>query len=328
VRARPLSKRIHAPLLAFFIVMACRPATILAGPINTDVALTPPKGGSIFRLQYIYSESDARGDVQHVNASIMKGTYVFGLKENLALFLTVPYIHREIDVVKPQLGRFERSDSGVADLTFLAKYRFWQDNRRPGETLRWAAIGGLNIRSGDSDFTSDSYDPIVGTVFTWQRDRGWFDADLLYQFNTGGGESRHDALRYDLAYCTDSRQPGSSRATHGSLMRWRNSTGATSPTDRMRSSSRRASSSSQSSGYLRLPYNYRSSRTSTGRRRTIVSSSASGFSGDRPRTVSRARPTTVRSAVDAAQLIHPPTSNPTSCGERADVRWCDLTLRF
>jgi len=193
-------RHIHAAFLSLFIVMACAPATLLAGPINTDVALTPPKGGSIFRLQYVYSESGGSGDVQHVNASIMKGTYVFGLKENLALFLTAPYIHREIDVVKPQRGRFERSDTGVADLTFLAKYRFWQDDRRPGETLRWAALGGVNIRSGDSDFTSDSYDPIVGTVFTWQRDRGWLDADLVYQFNTGGGKSRHDAVRYDVAY--------------------------------------------------------------------------------------------------------------------------------
>jgi hypothetical protein len=182
------------------VVVVCAPILTLAAPINSDVAFTPPKGGSIFRLQYVYSESDGSGDVQHVNASIMKGTYVYGLKENLALFLTVPYAHRETDVFKPQLGRFERSDSGVADLTFLAKYRFWQDDRRPGETLRWAALGGLNIRSGDSDFTSDSYDPIVGTVFTWQRDRGLLDADLVYQFSTGGGESRHDALRYDVAY--------------------------------------------------------------------------------------------------------------------------------
>ncbi len=193
-------RRLYVPLLSTFTVKECAPAETLAGPINTDVALTPPKGGSIFRLQYIHSESDGSGEVQHVNMSIMKGTYVFGLKENLALFLTVPYVHRETDVVKPQVGRFERSDNGVADLTFLAKYRFWQDDRRPGETLRWAVLGGLNIRSGDSAFTSDSYDPIVGTVFTWQRDRGWFDADLIYQFNTGGGESRHDSLRYDLAY--------------------------------------------------------------------------------------------------------------------------------
>ncbi len=44
------------------------------------------------------------------------------------------------------------------------------------------------------------YDPIVGGVFTWRRDRNLFDADLIYLFNTGGGEFRHDALRYDLAY--------------------------------------------------------------------------------------------------------------------------------
>ncbi len=186
-------------LLALVAAVGCA-APAYAGPINTDVALTPPKGGSIFRLQYIYSEAYRSGDVQHVITSTVKGTYVYGLKENVALFFTVPYAHREVDMVKPQLGRVERSDSGVADLTFLAKYRFWQDDRRPGETLRWAALGGLNIRSGDSDFTSDSYDPILGTVFTWQRDRAWLDADLVYQFNIGCGESRHDALRYDVAY--------------------------------------------------------------------------------------------------------------------------------
>ena len=182
------------------LLVACAPAATLAGTINTNVAMTPRKGGSIFRLQYIFSESGGSGDVQHVNASTMKATYVYGLKENLAFFLTVPYVHREMDVVNPKLGRFERSDSGLADFTLLAKYRFWQDDRGPGETLRWAALGGLNIRSGDSDFTSDSYDPIIGTIFTWRKDRGGLDADLIYQFNTGGGKSRHDFLRYDVAY--------------------------------------------------------------------------------------------------------------------------------
>ncbi len=152
----------------FFAIVGFSPVVTLAGPINTDVALTPPKGGSIFRLQYGYGESDGSGDVQHVNTSIVRRTYVYGVTEKFALFLTSPFVHREVDIVRPQLGRFEQRDSGVADLTFLAKYRFWQDDRRPGETLRWAALGGLNIRSGDSDFTSDSYDPIIGTVFTWQ----------------------------------------------------------------------------------------------------------------------------------------------------------------
>ncbi len=87
-----------------------------------------------------------------------------------------------------------------ATVTLLAKYRFWQKDVGPLETYRWAALGGLGLRSGDSDFSSDSYDPILGTVFTWQRDRILLDADLIYEFNTGGGEFRHDVLRYDFAF--------------------------------------------------------------------------------------------------------------------------------
>lgn len=183
-----------------WIATSAVPSQIRGGPIHSDVAFTPRKGGSILRLQYTYSEADGQGNIRHVNASIVRGTYVYGLKENLALFLSVPYANRQIDRFDRKLGRFEEAHDGVADITVMAKYRFWQRDVRPEETLRWAALGGLNIRSGDSDFTSDSYDPIVGTVFTWRLDRQLFDADLLYQFNTGGGQARHDVLRYDLAY--------------------------------------------------------------------------------------------------------------------------------
>lgn len=188
--------RVFVPL----VVVALAAAVPAAAQINTDVALTPPKGGSIFRLQYTYSEADRFGEIEHVNASTVKSTYVYGLKEDLALFLTVPYQNRQVDRFDREFGRIEDAHDGIGDLTLLAKYRFWQDDRRPGETLRWAALGGLNIRSGDSEFSSDSYDPILGTVFTWQRDRGWFNADLLYQFNTGGSEFSRDSIRYDLAY--------------------------------------------------------------------------------------------------------------------------------
>lgn len=175
-------------------------ATAVGGPINTDVALTPPEDGNIFRLQYIYREAPREGDVLHTNGSTVRGTWVYGLRADTALFLSLPYENRQVDRFDPQFGRIEDAHDGLGDITLLAKHRFWQDDRRPGETLRWAAIGGLNLRSGDSDFSSDSYDPIIGTVFTWQRDRGWFDADMLYQFNTGGGGFRHDAVRYDLSY--------------------------------------------------------------------------------------------------------------------------------
>lgn len=171
-----------------------------AGPINTDAALTPREGGNILRLQYSYSETDARSNIEHINTSNVRATYVHGLRQDLAIFLSVPYVNRQVDRVLPRLGRVEDAHDGIGDITVLAKYRFWQEHRGPSETSRWAVLGGLDIRSGDSAFSSDSYDPILGTVFSWRKDRMRFDADLIYQFNTGGGSFRHDTLRYDLAY--------------------------------------------------------------------------------------------------------------------------------
>lgn len=196
----PARQRWRYILLSALAVASASSSPTHGGPINSDVAFTPRKGGSILRLQYTYAEADGHAEIRHVNTSSVRATYVYGLKENLALFFKIPYMNRQVDRVAGKLGRIEAAHDGVGDLTLLAKYRFWQKDTRPRETFRLAALGGLNVRSGDSDFSSDSYDPIVGAVVTWRRDRNLFNADLIYQFNTGGGEFRHDTLRYDLAY--------------------------------------------------------------------------------------------------------------------------------
>ncbi len=175
----------------------CAPA--IAGPINTNAALTPRKGGAIFRLQYRYSEASEAGNIMHVNSSSVIGTFVYGITEDLAAIFSAPYVNRQVDRVVPRFGRSEDAHDGVGDMTFMLKYRFWQRDDGPGRTMRWAALGGMNFRSGDSDFSSDSYDPIVGVVFTVRRDEVFFDVDLIYQLNTGRGRFSHDALRYDAS---------------------------------------------------------------------------------------------------------------------------------
>lgn len=180
--------------------MAITPAVALSGPINSDVAFTPRSGGTILRLQYTYSEADRHDSTPGVVSSGARAVLIHGATENLALILAAPFVHREIDALGPGGSSMQFRHDGLADVTLLAKYRVWQNDVGPLHTLRWAVIGGVNIRSGDSDITSDSYDPILGTVFSWRRDRRSFDADLLYQLNTGGGQAGHDVLRYDLAY--------------------------------------------------------------------------------------------------------------------------------
>ncbi len=172
----------------------------VAGPINSDVAFTPREGGGILRLQYTYEEAGAGGAVQHKNQTTVRGVLIYGLRSNIALILSAPYVNRQVDLFDKRFGRTEEAHDGVGDITLLLKYRFYQKDLGPMNTVRLAALGGLNLRSGDLDFSSDSYDPILGAVFTWRHDRDKFDADLIYQFNTGGGQARHDTLRYDLTY--------------------------------------------------------------------------------------------------------------------------------
>lgn len=171
----------------------------LGSPIHTNVAFSPHKGGNILRLQYVYSEAESSGNTRHVSTSTVRAAWIHGLRANLALIVNVPFVHRQVDRFAPRLGRFEQIHDGVADLTAMLKYRFWQHDAGPMRTTRLAALFGLNVRSGDSDFSSDSYDPILGLVYSWRDGRKLFDAALRYQINTGGGRQGHDTLKYDLA---------------------------------------------------------------------------------------------------------------------------------
>lgn len=192
-RSRPLR---FAALVATASLTWC---SAHAGAINSNVAFTPRKGGTVFRLQYHYAELSG-GNIAQVHRSGVRSTFVHGISSKLAIIFSAPYVNRQVDRVVPRFGRVEEAHDGIGDITLMGKYRFWQHDPRPLETWRWAALGGINIRSGDSHFSSDSYDPVLGTVFSWQRDRHHIDADLIYQINTGRSEYRHDALRYDLAY--------------------------------------------------------------------------------------------------------------------------------
>ncbi|MCH8243457.1 MAG: transporter [Planctomycetes bacterium] len=193
------TNRIKQAVLAAAAVLASI-ASATAGPINTDVAFTPRAGGGILRLQYVYLEADGHGAVGQINASTFRSTLVYGATERVALFFSVPYQNRQIDVSPAAGGRFEDAHDGIGDMTALVKYRFWQRDSGTLETNRWAVLGGVSIRSGDSDFTTDSYDPIIGTAWSRRANRTRWDADLLYRFGTGSGQFGHDAIRYDLAW--------------------------------------------------------------------------------------------------------------------------------
>ncbi len=172
---------------------------LTAVPINSDVALTPAEGVSIIRSQVRFTHAErVSGKVRKQNVLAMPTVYVYGLKENLALFATLPVLYQEL-TEQTATGEDKIFRSGFADMTFLAKYRIYQKDEFL-KTTRIALIGGLETPTGKDRFSSDSFDPIFGGVYTHQTDQGEFDADLIYKWNTGSGTQSFDTLRYDLAY--------------------------------------------------------------------------------------------------------------------------------
>ena len=181
--------------LAFLVIAVYSSTARAQAPLNSDVALTPPKDGWIVRAQFRYSSfsSDPTPLDREVHLRVVPLTFVYGATKNLALLCNFRLVHREIDFGSGGTDR----DTGFADIRLLGKYRFYQDDQR-GKTTRWAAIGGLEVPTFDDGFSSESFDPIIGTVWTHQELEWEIDWDVLYKFNTAGGAAGDDELRADV----------------------------------------------------------------------------------------------------------------------------------
>ena len=93
--------------------------------LNTNVALTPPEDGTIIRFQWRYTtlSDDPTPLDRDVELTVNPLTWVYGISENLAVMATLPSIHRRVE---PASGK-DAEDTGVGDIPFLFKYRFYQD---------------------------------------------------------------------------------------------------------------------------------------------------------------------------------------------------------
>jgi len=169
-------------------------------PINSNVALQPSTGGLIIRQQFRYAEGDAHtpmGKVDVESASSIT-TLVYGLTDAWTLILDAPLVlSRRLE---HRATGADDTEAGFADLGILTKWRLYRDDFGPTSTTRFDLIGGLSAPTGRNAFTSDSFDPILGGVFSHIQNRHAFHTDALWRFNTGGGDFADDLFKYDLAY--------------------------------------------------------------------------------------------------------------------------------
>jgi len=171
--------------------------------INTNTALAPGEGQFIYRTQLRFLQAHSNPGTSNVdlNLLVVPNIVAYGARENLALFAVVPAVIRE-GIVRPATpaGGFAKlDDQGIADISFFGKYRFWKKDL-PGETYRWSTLAGIEVPSYDEPFSSDSWNPFVGTVWTYLSQEWGLDLDWVWKFNTGKGFFRHDEMVYDAAY--------------------------------------------------------------------------------------------------------------------------------
>jgi hypothetical protein len=181
----------------------------LAGPVaaqeaTSTPAATQPSVGKWYLRQLVElidkgvfpaDDGSVDGDGSQGDMLVVDTVLARGLLRNLSASLAVP-------VIWPRKG-----DTGVGDLALAVKWRPYQRDLGPVDSVRFAIYGGVEIPSGDSAASSRSWDPFAGGVLTAILGRHGFNQSLAFKRNNGTdavplrvGDGPADALRYDTAY--------------------------------------------------------------------------------------------------------------------------------
>lgn len=164
--------------------------------INFDSAMQPGKGSTIVRQQLRYFEAERRTPSMNLDITqwMSVTSIIHGLEADTTLILNFNHKFRK---THNNLTGVSDRDNGFGDVRVMGKYNLWKDDTGPSDTTRFSLLGGLEIRSGDSNFSSDSYDPLLGLVLTKAEGRFGYNAAALWKFNTAGGAA--DEFKYDAA---------------------------------------------------------------------------------------------------------------------------------
>jgi len=169
-------------------------------------AATQPSVGSFYlreRLHYVALSDDPSPADREVDKFVSTTSLAYGLARAWSVSLEVPLAYERSDAA----GDGTTGAFGLNDLSLTVKWRPWQHDLGPVDSLRFALFGGVEVPSGDGDFSSHSFDPFIGGVFTGIMGRHGVNAAVTYKHNDGrtthttrAGDGTADALRCDGSY--------------------------------------------------------------------------------------------------------------------------------
>jgi hypothetical protein len=186
------------------VIVSLTSAARAQTPIFSFGAMQPSTGTGVLHEMLLYRKlgDHPRTGERGADEYIALTQIAYGIRSDIGLQIDVPVVYRDIDGG----NRGDDDDNlNIADSSVLIKYRIYQQDPAPTETIRFSLVGGLQI-PGNSDYTmdasSDALDPIIGAVFSTVRGRHGFNADLLYEFYTGDDEDEgaSDSVHYGASY--------------------------------------------------------------------------------------------------------------------------------
>jgi len=203
-RVRRIGSANAGAALGVGLVLAASAA--LAQESANVLAATQPSVGSFYlreRLQYMRLGDDPSPADRTVDKLVATTSLAYGLAREWSLSLELPVVYER----SSPTGRSTVEDVGLSDLWLAVKWRPWQLDLGPVDSLRFAVVSGVEIPSGDGEFSSDSFDPFIGGVFTGILGRHGFNAAAVYKHNNGGdpystraGDGPADAVRLEGSY--------------------------------------------------------------------------------------------------------------------------------
>jgi len=185
-------------------------------PIWGEAAMQPSPNTGLVHEMLIYRRYDERAvnDGGRAEEFIALTQFSYGVTAELAFRFDLPVMFRN-ETAGASGGGDADDEFGIGDSQILAKYRVWKNDTAATDTQRVALLGGLVIPGTDEAFSmdssSDSFNPLIGIVYSQVTGRHGFNADLIWEFDTGWGggsggggsgedDDSADTLRYDTSY--------------------------------------------------------------------------------------------------------------------------------
>lgn len=182
------------------VINALASETASAAGISVDAGLTPAEDRWILRTQmrYMQLKNDPTLMDREMEMYAVPVVLAYGFRPDLTLMVKQVTKYRKMTMA----GSVSR-DTGLDDLYILGKYRLYRRNTRQ-YTFGIAPTLGLELPTGDDDFTSDTWDLEPGLFVSWRSGPWASDFNVAYKWNGFADDGRAglnpgDELSIDLA---------------------------------------------------------------------------------------------------------------------------------